>query len=242
MIAFNGQAILLDIEGTTSSISYVKDVMFPFVGQNVASFLNTNWASDPVQNSIDQMALDAGLSRVDWLGDLPDEPNSIVTKVNALMDGDSKTTGLKSLQGQIWKAGFESGQLQGHLYQDTAPAIKSWNESGIKVFIYSSGSIAAQKLYFGFSEAGDLLDQFAGHFDTTIGNKKESPSYQNILNEIGLAGDQVLFVSDVVAELEAAKESGLQTAHSIRPGNVEEDSLGHPSINSFSEIQATQLQ
>lgn len=238
MIRFDGSVILLDIEGTTSSISYVFDVMFPFVRSELKGFLSAHWDNEPVQSAIDQMASDAQATRQQWLGEDMNEQDAVAHQVIELMDGDSKTTGLKNLQGQIWKSGFESGQLVGHLFEDVAPALHEWNESNHRVFIYSSGSIAAQKLYFGHSQAGDLLPLIENHFDTTIGAKKETSSYQAIADSISCLPGQILFVSDVLAELDAAAAAGLQTAHSMRPGNDPSQSDHHPVITSFAEIDA----
>ena len=237
---FDGRAILLDIEGTTSSISYVFDVMFPYVRTHVADFLAENWESLDVQQALDQIAQDTNGDRKQWIGQSQDPVAAAVTKVNELMDSDSKTTGLKDLQGQIWKSGFENGQLVGHLFDDVAPAIQNWKRQGKKVFIYSSGSAAAQKLYFGHSEAGDLLKDLDGHFDTTIGPKRDVASYEAIAAAIGIPGDQILFLSDVEAELDAALASGMNTALSVRPGNPHRSGNKHPAISSFAEIESAE--
>ena len=239
MIRFAGQGILLDIEGTTSSISFVYDVMFPFVRRELESFLRQNWASESVQDACDQIAQDAGhRSLVTWCDGTDTEQQAVVIQeVTRLMDGDVKATGLKRLQGVIWKQGFESGELQAHLYDDVLDALKQWHERSLDVRIYSSGSVQAQKLFFGHTVFGDLLPMLHGHYDTTTGPKREASSYRAISSEFGIDAGQILFLSDVVAELDAARSAGMQTALCRRPGNppVESDN-GHDPIETFSEV------
>ena len=220
------RCILLDIEGTTSSISFVYDVMFPYIRANLAGFLERNWNSDSVQQCLPLLATELGQDSVEhWLGDSPVEARTTVERaVGQLMDKDVKSTGLKQLQGAIWKAGFESGQLVAHLFDDVEPVIRNWISSGIEVRIYSSGSVQAQKLFFGHCVAGNLLPLLSAHYDTTIGPKQQADSYRAIAADAGLRSGQVVFVSDVAAELDAAREAGMLTALSIRPGN-------HPVAN-----------
>lgn len=234
------KCILLDIEGTTSSISFVYDVMFPFVRKNLDSFLAENWNAATVQDCLPLLANELGQESVaQWLGGDDESANSAVaTGVIRLMDNDVKATGLKKLQGAIWKAGFESGELVAHLYGDVAPAIKAWNQLGMDVRIYSSGSVQAQKLFFAHTLAGNLLPLLKGHYDTTIGNKKEKQSYVAIADDIGVAAEDVLFVSDIAAELDAAAAAGMETRLSIRPGNHPVENLDrYQRIDSFSDIE-----
>lgn len=234
------ECILLDVEGTTSSISFVYDVMFPYVREHLDSFLQQNWESPAVQDCLEALAKDTGNSTVaEWLDSDADNAQQQVSKaVIKLMDDDVKATGLKQLQGSIWKSGFESGQMVAHLYDDVAESIRRWQSDGIEIRIYSSGSIAAQKLFFGHCIAGNLLPLIAGHYDTTIGHKKESESYNSIASDIGLAADKILFVSDVPEELDAASSAGFQVALSIRPGNKPVDGyVVHPRTESFEAIQ-----
>lgn len=220
--------ILLDIEGTTSSISFVYDKMFPFVRESLEEFLESNWDDSAVQECVPLLGADVDRE----LSTKEDVAGAVVE----LMDADVKATGLKKLQGLIWKDGFHSGQLVAHVYEDVPAAIKSWVAAGIDVRIYSSGSVQAQHLFFGHTVAGSLLEQFKGHYDTTTGNKKESSSYEKIAAEFGLPAEEILFVSDVDAELVAAKAAGMQTALSIRPGNkpMEWDGL---SIEDFTQLK-----
>ncbi len=236
MITFKGIGILLDIEGTTSSVSFVYDVMFPFARRELESYLDANWGSDELNAACEQIAKDAGHdSLAAWDGE--DKQQLVRDEVVRLMDNDVKATGLKQLQGLIWKSGFESGEMKAHLYDDVPPAIATWNEAGKDVRIYSSGSIAAQKLFFGHTIAGDMLEQFRGHYDTTTGPKKEATSYEQIAADFGIAAGEILFLSDVPAELDAARAAGLQTALCIRPGNAEVSAdHGHPEISSFDQV------
>jgi len=247
MIDFSGSGILLDIEGTTSSIRFVYDEMFPFVRRELSAYLQSHWGEDDLGSACDQIANDAGHeSLTNWsarvsaqTGPKPDDTAKelIATEVIRLMDNDVKATGLKQLQGLIWKDGFHSGELQAHVYEDVPPALKSWSDAGIDLRIYSSGSIAAQKLFFGHTIAGNLLSLFRGHYDTTTGAKQEASSYAKIALEYETSPREILFLSDVVAELDAARTAGFETGLLLRPGNAEA-SLGHthPTIELFTEI------
>lgn len=218
------QCILLDIEGTTSSISFVHDVMFPFVLEHLDAYLAENFADTQTRAACEQIALDAGYPSLEKWAENENQTDVlelIKAKVRELMQQDAKTTGLKALQGLIWDSGFRSGQLKSHVFPDVLPAIQSWRDSGIDVRIYSSGSVAAQKLFFGHvDKIGDCLQLFSGHYDTQIGGKKESQSYHRIAQDWGVAPGQILFVSDVPEELAAAASAGLQVCGSRRPGNA----------------------
>ncbi|MFT5526001.1 MAG: enolase-phosphatase E1, partial [Pirellulaceae bacterium] len=161
-------------------------------------------------------------------------------EVTRLMDGDVKATGLKNLQGLIWKSGFESGELQAHVYDDVPPVIRGWNELKKDVRIYSSGSVQAQLLFFGHTIAGNLLDQFQGHYDTAIGGKREPTSYVTIAAKFKLPPNQILFLSDVLAELMAAREAGFPAALCVRPGNATVvPNHGFEEIHSFGDIEVS---
>lgn len=218
------RAILLDIEGTTSSISFVHDVMFPFVLQRLEPFLEQQLQRSHVQQACQQIAVDAGqTSLVSWqqAAQSASLQALVATEVRRLMAGDVKATGLKALQGLIWEEGFASGELVAHVYPDVLPTIRHWRAVGLDVRIYSSGSIAAQKLFFGHvAEVGNCLDLFTGHYDTTSGSKKEPDSYRSIARDWGLPASEILFISDLAAELLAARSAGLQVCASVRPGNA----------------------
>lgn len=248
MISFSGQGILLDIEGTTSSVSFVYDVMFPYVRKHLTFEVLTNWQEPEYVAAFGAIAKDAGHESLDtWLltqqltrANALRGSNLICQEVIRQMDGDVKATGLKQLQGLIWKSGFESGELKSHVYADVPPALAAWNAAGKDVRIYSSGSVQAQKLFFGHTIAGDLLPQFRGHYDTTTGSKKEAESYRQIAGAFGLPPAAILFLSDIVAELDAARAAGLATALVVRPGNATgQVSTGeaHAQIADFSQIE-----
>lgn len=229
------EGILLDIEGTTSSISFVYDVMFPYVREHLRNFLEANWDSESVAEVRPLLTVDAkscGLN-VDAVETLDQAEQTVL----ALMDGDHKTTGLKSLQGLIWKDGFHTGTLVAHVYPDVVPALQQWKQTGCDIRIYSSGSIQAQKLFFGHTAEGNLLGYFTDHYDTTTGPKKDATSYKTIAEDFGLPPEKILFVSDVTAELDAAAQSGFKGCLSIRPGNpTQENADQFPNIQSFDEI------
>ena len=239
---FSGCGILLDIEGTTSSVSFVYDVMFPFVRRELDQYLCANWESTMLDEVCDLIAKDAGYeSFVAWCGigtEVGKQQQLLRAEVLRLMEGEVKATGLKALQGLIWQSGFESGEMRAHIYEDVLPAIQAWNDVGCDVRIFSSGSIAAQKLFFGHTVAGDILHLFRGHYDTTTGPKKEAASYQAIAKGFDLLPAQILFLSDVPDELDAARAAGLQTGLCKRPGNAEvAGGHGHPEITSFDQIE-----
>lgn len=236
---FAGKAILLDIEGTTSSVSFVYDVMFPQVRRDLERFLENNWEDVDVQLACDQIARDAGHAGVEsWCGaNSMDQRENIQAEVDRLMDNDVKATGLKKLQGLIWRHGFESGEMKAHVYDEVPACLQQWRDAGKDLRIYSSGSVQAQHLFFAHTVVGNLLSLFSGHYDTTIGSKKEGASYEKIARDWGIAPAEILFVSDVVAELDAASASGLATRLCVRPGNADvADGHDHESIQSFDEI------
>lgn len=185
------KVILLDIEGTTTSIAYVADVLFPYARARIPAWV-------PIHR--EEIA--------PILATMP--PGDPVATLLGWMDVDAKETALKHIQGRIWREGYEAGELKGHVYPDTPEALKRWTEAGIDVCIYSSGSVEAQKLIFGHSEAGDLTRYLSGYFDTTTGPKREAGSYARIAEALKLDPADILFVSDVSAETDAAKAAGLR--------------------------------
>jgi enolase-phosphatase E1 len=239
-VQISADVVLLDIEGTTSSIDFVHEVMFPFARRRVPEFVAENWDTPELKSCIELLATDLSReSAAAWLGEKTQNQQQqvVIDAVVEMIDNDVKATGLKQLQGIIWKSGFHSGEMVAHLYEDTAPALQRWKNSGIDLRIYSSGSIAAQKLFFGHSVAGDLLHLFSAHYDTTTGPKKEADSYRKIVANIGAQADRIVFVSDVPAELNAASEAGLQAVLSIRPGNVKvSDDHGFQAIETFEQL------
>ncbi len=236
------KGILLDIEGTTSSIDFVYDVMFPYARKNFAAYLKTNFSNESVQAALPALAADLKFDSVDAMFAQCDSNESdtredfVHRALIGLMDDDVKSTGLKKLQGLVWESGFRSGEMVAHLYADVAPAIEAWKAAGIDVRIYSSGSIYAQKLFFGHSVAGDLLAHFSGHYDTTIGHKREPESYRKIAAD-WIEASEILFISDVAEELDAAKAAGMQTMLSLRPGNkAVANQDDYVAIDSFAQV------
>jgi enolase-phosphatase E1 len=239
MIRFSGRALLLDIEGTTSSVSYVYDVLFPYARQHLHNFLSDHWNDPHVDRSRELIARDAGFpSFAAFNSDIDAEPvESLVVHLERLMETDAKATGLKDLQGLIWREGFLTGALTSHVYRDVAPALAAWNADGRAVHIFSSGSVAAQRLFMAHSIAGDLTRFLSGHYDTTIGAKRSAASYAAIAADLGRPPTEILFVSDIVPELDAAQAEGLQTALAVRPGNAPAPAgHGHSTIESFEQI------
>jgi enolase-phosphatase E1 len=233
MISPSIRTVLLDIEGTTSSIAFVYDVMFPYARSHVESFLLENSDRADVRESISLLETDRQATF-----DTHDLPKAITEHVNELMDRDSKSTGLKALQGLVWEAGFLSGEIRSHLFEDVYPALQAWRNAGLNLAIYSSGSVVAQKLFFGHTKHGDLRPFFQQHFDTSVGAKRESTSYRRIAEQLKTHAESILFLSDVAAELDAAREAGIQVTAVIRPGNAPlPDSYKGPRIQSFEELR-----
>ncbi len=236
MIVFEGSGILLDIEGTTSSIAFVHEVLFGHAKRHVGDFLATRAGEPAVRELMAGVAAAAGLEP-DTVLAADDATLRVALAAVELMNRDVKNTALKALQGMIWREGFESGELVAPVFDDVPPALARWADSGLDVRIYSSGSIEAQQLYFRHTAAGDLTGHLRGHYDTTTGPKRESASYTAIAADMDLEPRRILFVSDVGAELDAARRAGMATALAIRPGNATATSVfDHPSIESFAEI------
>lgn len=237
VIVFDGRGIVLDVEGTTSSISFVYDVLFAHAKAQVGEFLAARRDDPEVRRLAAAIATAAGGDAVDLAAS--DGPTRAALAAIDLMNRDVKDTSLKTLQGMIWRRGFESGEIVAHVYDDVPPALAQWADSGLDVRIYSSGSIEAQRLFFAHTAHGDLTRFLRGHYDTTTGPKRERESYARIAADMGMEPRQVLFVSDVGAELDAARAAGMATALAIRPGNRPAGGLlDHESVASFAEIVA----
>ena len=222
------RAIVTDIEGTTSSISFVKDVLFPYARRHLPAFVATHGDQPEVQHWLHDAAKEAGLVSA--------SRNEIVALLQRWIDEDRKATPLKALQGMIWDEGYRSGEYRAHMYPDVAPKLREWKARGIDLYVYSSGSVPAQKLFFGFSEAGDLTPLLSGYFDTETGPKRSAESYRRILQAIGRGGDEVLFLSDVVEELDAARAAGMKTTLLARPPSACPPSSAHPCVATFDEV------
>jgi len=235
VIVFGGRGIVLDVEGTTSSISFVYDVLFAFARKHVADFLAQNRLDPVVQAAAVSLAAETGAADA-TLAD-PEGTTRLALAAIDLMNRDVKSTPLKTLQGLIWRSGFESGELVSHVFDDVPETLAQWADSGLDVRIYSSGSIDAQKLFFSHTGAGNLTPHLRGHYDTTTGPKREAASYRAIAADMEMEPREILFVSDVGEELDAARQAGMATVLAIRPGNREPGGfLEHESLVSFTEI------
>ncbi len=240
MIHFDGGLILLDVEGTVSPLAFVHEVMFPFARRNVAVFLEENVETPEVTAALKQMAADAGhASLAEWCPSaLPSSEGFawLEAQVHQWMDADAKLTGLKQLQGLIWEKGFKSGALCATLFDEVARVLRDCHSSGLQIRIYSSGSVHAQKMFFSHTTSGDLTPLLKGYYDTTTGPKRDAASYRAIAEDAGFAPADVLFLSDVTAELDAAQAAGMQTALAIRPGNRETERARHLLFHSLHDI------
>lgn len=220
------KTILTDIEGTTSAVSFVFDVLFPFAVKHLPDFVRQHAGEPAVAAQLEAVRAESG------------EPDADVERVIAILlewiAADRKATPLKALQGMVWEQGYRAGQLRGHVYPDAVDALRAWKAAGLDLYVYSSGSIQAQQLIFGCSEAGDLTPLFSGYFDTTSGGKRESESYARIAAAIGRPAGEILFLSDVVQELDAARAAGMATCGLARDGG---DLAGHPTVASFAAVE-----
>ena len=224
--------ILTDIEGTTSSISFVKDVLFPYARRELPRFVREHGQQPEVRRWLDQVALENGGLCQDAM---------IVETLQGWIDEDRKHTALKALQGMIWEAGYASADFTAPVYPDAVAALRRWHADGHVLAVYSSGSVPAQKLLFAHTDAGDLTGLFSGWFDTTVGGKREAGSYARIAGELGVAGPDIVFLSDVVAELDAAREAGLRTVLVDRDSDYPQPRTGaaaggHPRAAGFGDI------
>ncbi len=252
MTATGVRGVLLDVEGTTSSVAFVYEVLFPYARRELTDFLRRRWDDPAVVRACDMIARDAGAASLSaWVGPpFPSLPprgeeggvgeaarERVRAEAIRLMDGDVKATGLKELQGLIWQEGYAAGRLRSHVYPDVPPALRRWSEAGLDLRIFSSGSVAAQRVFFAHTEAGDLLGLFRGHYDTTTGPKREADSYRRIAADMGTPPAAILFLSDVRQELDAAGEAGIRTALVVRPGNAPvTPEHGHPVVTDFGQV------
>lgn len=220
------EAIVTDIEGTTSSLSFVKDVLFPYARAHLPDFVRQHRADAEVASLLAAAGQEAG-------GELDTE--QLIVQLIDWIDRDQKITPLKSLQGLIWEAGYQRGDFNGHIYPDAVQQLKNWKQQGYALYVYSSGSVHAQKLLFAHTEYGDLTPLFSGYFDTHIGGKRESASYQAIAEQIQTPAEHILFLSDIKEELDAAREAGFQTCWLARDAVLAD--AGHRQVKDFDAIQ-----
>lgn len=207
-------SIICDIEGTTTPISFVQRVLFPYARAGLEAFIN------------DQPNHTA----------LADVPEPKLQTLLTWMERDEKITSLKAIQGEIWKHGYEKSEIIGEIYPDVAPALRRWSRAGIKLFVYSSGSVPAQKLLFGHTFEGNLTPLFQAYFDTTVGPKRNVDSYASISRAIGGTPEETLFLSDMEAELDAAAQAGLATCQLVRPQDNTPPSSRHKTAKNFTEV------
>jgi len=220
------KGILTDIEGTTTSIAFVHEILFPYARACIAEFVVAQAGDARVRESLDEVrriedcaltSAQAGMVLQRWI------------------DEDRKATPLKALQGMIWAQGYADGTLKGHVYADTPVYLRRWHQQGKRLYVYSSGSVEAQKLIFGHTDYGDLTPLFSDYFDTRIGGKRETQSYRAIIERIGLPGSQVIFLSDIAEELDAARAAGLHSCQLLRDVRTQA-ATGHPQAQDFSGI------
>ncbi len=227
------KAILTDIEGTTSSISFVRDVLFPYAAQHLPMFVRANAQTPAVAEQLRVAAQEAGVAADDY--------PAIIDALQRWIAEDKKITPLKALQGMLWEHGYRNRDYRAHVYADAFHALTKWHAAGLPLYVYSSGSIQAQKLFFAFSESGDMTSLFTDYFDTTSGAKQEAESYRRIAAAIGVPVGEILFLSDIKGELDAAKAAGLQTCWLVRPADTSADDAGiaasaHRIARDFSSI------
>ncbi len=218
---------LLDIEGTIGNVAFVKQVLFPYARRALPGFIEAHADNPNVAAELSSAAEMAGVDQNDR--------QAILEALIGWIDEDRKATPLKALQGMIWKSGYENGEFTAHLYPDAYEWMKRARESGVRLHVYSSGSVAAQKMYFRYSDYGNIVDWFDGFFDTTTGPKKHAASYREIAAKLNQRPETIVFFSDLEAELDAAAEAGMQTAQIVRAGT--EPTQHHRQFPDFSSIR-----
>lgn len=224
------QAVLVDIEGTTSTIAFVHDVLFPYADAQLVAFVAAHRDDPEVAGALLAAAQEAG------------EPAgaddaTVLTHLHRWIAEDRKATSLKTLQGLIWADGYARGELRAHVYPDAAAGLRRWHDAGLQLYVYSSGSIAAQKVLFAHNNAGDLSALFSGNFDTTIGHKREERSYTSISRAMRTPPEEIVFLSDVDAELDAAAQTGMQTVRLLRAADTPAGATTkHAAVRSFDEL------
>ncbi|NPA58453.1 MAG: acireductone synthase [Aquificae bacterium] len=223
------KAVLVDIEGTVAPVSFVKDVLFPYSKEKMDDFIEKNWDKPYVQEVLKQVEEMEGRKL---------SPKELSAVLKSWIDQDRKVAPLKDIQGYIWKEGFDEGSVKSPIYEDAYRKLKEWKEKGYRLFVYSSGSVQAQKLFFSNTEKGNLLDLFDGFFDTKIGGKKDKNSYLKIAQTIGVKPEQVVFLSDNPDEVKAAAESEMVVYRVVRPEDADWiRDFPYPQISSFDEVE-----
>ncbi|MGM0677687.1 acireductone synthase [Ectothiorhodospira marina] len=221
------QAILTDIEGTLSSLSFTREVLFPYAARRLPDFVRENGREPEVKRLLADVRAYAGRS-------LDDE--ALIERMLAWMEVDQKITPLKALQGLIWEEGFGRGDFTGHVHADAVDCLRRWHDSGMALYVFSSGSVHTQQMLLGHSQAGDLRPLFTDHFDTRVGGKKQIAAYKTIAERIAIPPGRILFLSDTVDELDAAGSAGLRTT-CIRRADDPRDAGGHPCATDFYGVE-----
>ncbi|MEY2700583.1 MAG: hypothetical protein RIQ52_1338 [Pseudomonadota bacterium] len=222
------KAIVTDIEGTTSSLAFVKDILFPYARAALPDYVRVHQTDPAVSDILDEVAQLTACPR--------DDLESLTQTLVQWIDEDRKITPLKLLQGLIWEEGYQKGEYQGHLYPDAIECLQRWHQQGYQLYVYSSGSVQAQQLLFAHTNAGDLRPLFSGYFDTRTGAKQDVNAYRSIIQTIGLPADEIVFLSDIVAELDAAAAAGMQTRWLVRPPAQPDISISHVHTSDFYQI------
>lgn len=220
------KAIVTDIEGTTSSLAFVKEVLFPYARKHIQQFIRDNASRSDVAKLLDDVRAEVGK---------PLDVEAIGAQLVQWIDEDRKVTPLKALQGLIWEAGYLNSDFHGHVYDDVVRKLREWHGWGIRLYVYSSGSVHSQKLLFAHTVQGDLTPLFSGYFDTNIGHKREAASYATIHRQLGLSPSEILFLSDVKEELDAARDVGMRTCWVVRDGQVQANAE-HTQVANFDQI------
>jgi len=225
----NVSVILTDIEGTTTSVNFVYEVLFPYFREHLDDL--REMTDDPdIRQALESTKNLAEEMYSKSIG----SSDELLTVLRQWSLEDKKLTPLKTIQGILWKKGYEQGELKGHVYDDVLPAFKKWSSQHVKIAVFSSGSVMAQKLIFGYSTSGNLTEFLHAYYDTETGGKREETTYRSICKKLEVEAENVLFLSDIVQELEAADKAGMQTIQLVRPGT---DTAWRNTVNDFSEIQ-----
>jgi len=248
----NVKAVVLDIEGTTTPLSFVHDKLFGYVRDNVKAYLSERWDNEEVQADVDALRQQASSDKeaavegvIEIAAKEEEQEKCIQSVVDSIlwqMDNDRKSASLKQLQGHMWRDAYKTGKVQGEVYDDVVEALKAFKAAERNVYLYSSASVDSQKLLFGYSEKGDLTEFLAGNFDASIGAKTEKDSYSAIAGEIGVSPSEILFVTDLPREASPAAEAGVNVAIIVRDGNTaltEEETDEYTVINSLAEVSTS---
>jgi enolase-phosphatase E1 len=220
------RAIVTDIEGTTSSLSFVKEVLFPYARNHMQQFVHDHATEPEVATLLDEVCREAGITN---------DLDAIANQLVQWIDEDRKVTPLKALQGLIWETGYRNGDFHGHVYEDAVRKLREWHGWGLHLYVYSSGSVQAQQLLFAHTDYGDLTPLFSGYFDTHIGHKRDVASYATIQRELGISPSEILFLSDIKEELDAARDVGMRTCWLVRDGQPSSQAE-HTQVASFDQI------